>query len=216
MLDAIVHQVLSDTPGLVFMKEEKGFTSSDVLSVEGGEPFPFSQGVGRCVNTKACQKGPPPLGGVRELDPDESWCGAGGDSGTSANWHGRVLAGQNSLTNCFSPVDVNDPNHYAHAKAECADVGKAWGVCSTKPRVPSLGLDYDPEYLRAVARMPIRSLFDQYPGCGSLPLVVTSNRAGQYGGGLFQVCVCVYVCVCVFVCTRMLRRVYTRTHTNVT
>ena len=69
MLDAIVHQVLSDTPGLVFMKEEKGFTSSDVLSVEGGEPFPFSQGVGRCVNTKACQKGPPPLGESENWTP---------------------------------------------------------------------------------------------------------------------------------------------------
>jgi len=176
MIDALVHQVLVSTPGLVYMKEGKGFTAPDTLTVEGGEPWPYWQGVGRCVNTTACQTGPPPAGGVRALDPDESWCGTGGDSGVSANFHGRVLKAINLVNTCVDPIFEG----YA-----CEDVGKAWGVCTDRPRVPSLGLDYDPQYLRSVARLSIRPLFDQHPGCGSLPLVVTSNRAGQYGGGLY-------------------------------
>ena len=69
--DAVTFQSLISTPGLVFMKEGKGFTAPDRWSVESDSPFPFWQGVGRCRNVSSCKTGPPPQGGIRELEDGE-------------------------------------------------------------------------------------------------------------------------------------------------
>ena len=54
------------------------------------------------------------------LDSEDTWCD------TVVNDDGRVL----------QQYRENDPFVY--------DVGHAWGVCSSKPRLPSFGMDYDP------------------------------------------------------------------------
>jgi hypothetical protein len=40
------------------------------------------------------------------------------------------------------------------------------------PRVPSLGFEYDPEYLESIPNLSPTALFGKFPGCGSLPLVL--------------------------------------------
>ena len=57
---------------------------------------------------------------------------------------------------------------------------------SDKPRLPSSGFDYDATSLTRMLSLPMPKLFEEQPGCGRLPLRVRGNRAGRYGGGVFQ------------------------------
>ena len=69
---------------------------------------------------------------------------------------------------------------------DCTDLGKAWGVCSDKVKLPSAGFDYDAQVLEQIRLMTIPALFEAYPLCGKMPLVVRDNRASRHGGGLYQ------------------------------
>lgn len=132
--------------------------------------------MGRCANVSNCQTGPPPDGGIRELADGESWCT------NSINGNGRVLQQEKEELPC------EDPSLYPDTSHPCVDVGQAWGVCSPgQPRLPSRGFEYEPEYLESTLPLSPSALFAEHPGCGSLPVVVKSNRAGRNGGGLFQV-----------------------------
>ena len=119
LFDAIVYQASISTPGLVFMKEGKGFTAPETWETEGDRPFPFWQGVGRCLNAD-CRSGPPPVGGIRDLGEGETWC----DS--SANFGGQVVQIRYANLNC------EYQKHWTDTTNPCTEVGKAWGVCSRK------------------------------------------------------------------------------------
>ena len=172
--DAIVHRSLVSEPGLVFMKEGKGFTAAAEWEAGGSRPFPFWQGVGRCVNVTSCKTGPPPAGGIRDLEDGETWCD------TSVNGNGRVLQIAQQQSEC------DDPSLAPDTITPCVDVGKGWGVCDAAVRLPSRGFEYDADMLKSILHMSPQQLFAGYPGCGTLPLMVRSNRAGRHGGGLFQ------------------------------
>ena len=173
--DAVVHRSLVSEHGLVFMKEGKGFTAAAEWEATGSRPFPFWQGVGRCANVTSCKTGPPPVGGIRDLEDGETWCD------TSVNGNGRVLQIVQQQSECDDPSLVPDTG------TPCVDVGKGWGVCDAAVRLPSRGFEYDADMLKGILRMSPQQLFAKYPGCGTLPLMVRSNRAGRHGGGLFQV-----------------------------
>lgn len=174
LFDSVTYHSLSSVPGLVYVKEGRGFTTPPYLKT-GGEPFPFqpSQGVGRCLNA-VCRTDPPPMSGVRELADGESWCdtiaGFGSDQVLQVPSHGL---------NCQAPGSDT-------VGVPCDTVGKAWGICADKPRVPGLGFDYDPADLARLLSLSYPQLFAEHKGCGTLPVVVRSNKAGRYGGGLFQ------------------------------
>ena len=190
LFDALVHRDLLSAPGLVFMKENKGFTGPEIDSVWGE---PFQQGVGRCLleENAECQTGPPPQGGNRQLAEGEGWCD------TSINGNGRVLYTKSGLT-CYDPSLIPDTT------SPCDDAGKAWGVCNPgRPRLPSRGFEYDVEELEGILPMAPDAMFETFPGCGTLPLIFRSNRAGGYGGGLFQVCVNIHghMQECMHACT---------------
>ena len=78
LFDAITHQSLKSVPGLVYVKKGKGFTAPNYLTT-GGDPFPYHQGGGRCVNAN-CRTDPLPtdlpLKGVSAvlMEDNESWC----------------------------------------------------------------------------------------------------------------------------------------------
>ena len=59
----------------------EGVYSARPMSVESDNPFPFWQGAGRCRNVSSCKTGPPPQGGIRELEDGELWC----DTSVNAN-----------------------------------------------------------------------------------------------------------------------------------
>lgn len=190
LFDALAHRDLLSAPGLVFMKENKGFTGPEIDSVWGE---PFQQGVGRCLleENAECQTGPPPQGGNRQLAEGEGWCD------TSINGNGRVLYSKGGLR-------CDDPSLIPDTTSPCDDAGKAWGVCNPgRPRLPSRGFEYDVEELEGILPMAPDAMFETFPGCGTLPLIVRSNRAGGYGGGLFQVCVNIHghMQECMHACT---------------
>jgi len=60
------------------------------------------------------------------------------------------------------------------------------GVCSDKVKLPTVGFEYDPDALIEMLSLPLSDLFAQNPQCGSSQLLLQNNRAGRYGGGLFQ------------------------------
>ena len=64
--------------------------------------------------------------------------------------------------------------------------GKAWGVCSSQPKLPSLKMNYDAEFLHRLRTLSAPQIFAEHEGCGSLPLIISGNRAGRYGGGVYQ------------------------------
>ena len=109
------------------------------------------------------------------MEDGETWCD------TSVNGNGRVLQIAQQQSECDDPSLVPD------TVTPCVDVGKGWGVCDAAVRLPSRGFEYDADMLKGILRMSPQQLFAKYPGCGTLPLMVRSNRAGRHGGGLFQV-----------------------------
>ena len=177
--DAIAYQSVSSTPGIVYVKQEKGFTSPNFLRTDTKEPFTGVQGVGRCLDTTidSCRTdAPPPRGDVAlPIEPGESWCD------TLADFGGRVIQAPDSLACAY-------PALRGGIKARDCDVvnQKGWGVCSEKPKLPSRGFDYDADYLTQVLAKPLPQLFAELPACGNMPLRVRYNRAGRYGGGIFQ------------------------------
>ena len=66
------------------------------------------------------------------------------------------------------------------------DDGQAWGICSSKPRLPSFGMDYDPATFEQMTSLSAFQIFTEYQSCGRFPLIVRRNRAHRYGGGVFQ------------------------------
>ena len=58
--------------------------------------------------------------------------------------------------------------------------------CSDKPRLPSSGFDYNVNEMTRLLSLPLSELFAEHPGCGGSQLVVASNSAARFGGGLYQ------------------------------
>jgi hypothetical protein len=160
VFDVIAYQSLSQTPGLVYLQQGKGFTVPQRL-FEGGPSFDEYQGLGRCVDA-VCRSDPPP-GNSSGLEAGDTWCD------TVINDNGQVLQQKAYIQSC-----------------PCNDLGKAWGVCSSKPRLPNLGMDYDVDVLTRLGSLSISEVLNEYEGCGSIPLTVRNNRAGRNGGGIFQ------------------------------
>ena len=174
--DAIAYQSVRSTPGVIYVKEDKGFTTPNFYTTKDMEPF-GQQGVGRCLDTtmNTCRTdAPPPRGDAAlPIEPGESWCD------TLADFGGRVIQSIDGLNCPFLP------NGDMYGGCDVIKE-KGWGVCSEKPKLPSRGFDYDADYLTQVRAKPIPQLFAESPECGNMPLRVRSNRAGRYGGGMFQ------------------------------
>ena len=170
LFDAVTYKAVASVPGLVYVKEGKGFTTPPFVKT-GGQPFPYqpAQGIGRCVNA-VCRDDPPPMTGIRDLDNGEQWCdtiGFGSDQVLQVPAHGLT---------CYVPPSAG----------ACDTVGKAWAVCSDKPRLPSLAMNYEPADLTRLLALSQAQLFAEYKGCGSVPVLVRANRAGRFGGGAFK------------------------------
>ena len=57
---------------------------------------------------------------------------------------------------------------------------------SDKPKLPSFGFDYNVEEMTRILSLTPSELFAENPGCGRSQLVLQSNSAGRFGGGLYQ------------------------------
>jgi len=82
--DAIAYQSVRSTPGVIYVKEDKGFTTPNFYTTKDMEPF-GQQGVGRCLDTtmNTCRTdAPPPRGDAAlPIEPGESWCDTLADFG---------------------------------------------------------------------------------------------------------------------------------------
>ena len=83
-------------------------------------------------------------------------------------------------------------------------------VSAAKPRLPSLGFEYEPEVLQSILQMSPSVLFGQHPDCGSLPLALISNHAGRngrvaYNHMLSEMCTAPYCCLVPNICLHVRR-----------
>jgi len=141
--------------------------------------LPTTYPAGRCSNAN-CRTDIPPMSGVGDLEDGDTWC----DS--IVNWGGRVKQEFDiDLQEWCNPGWPAGVNAAASSVKPCVDLGKAWGVCSERPRLPTMGLEYDAESLDLLQLMSVPDVIAEHPGCGKSPLVFRENRAGRFGGALF-------------------------------
>ena len=65
---------------------------------------------------------------------------------------------------------------------------RMWGYCTSKLRLPGLGLDYsesDIEMAVIHSSSDTAAILDLYPGCGSVPMRLEYNTAGKQGGAIY-------------------------------
>ena len=92
VFDGVVYKSAVSVPGLVYLKENRGFSVPDFRDGTTRTPFNYSHGsAGRCVNA-VCRNDPPPVNGVRELEAGEKWCDSIPD------WGGMIHVSQVSPT----------------------------------------------------------------------------------------------------------------------
>ena len=53
-------------------------------------------------------------------------------------------------------------------------------------QLPGLGFNYEVADIMRIGSMSFAELFSEFPACGSSPLIMYSNKAGRYGGGMFK------------------------------
>ena len=161
--DAVAYESLRAVPGLVYLKPGKGHTTPAMGGRSGtfwgdpAAPFEFGQGsAGRCLNAE-CKTSEPPASGISQLESGEAWC----DS--LVDWDGMVWQSRSANDYCCQYEGGGD---LMVCTGMCTKLGKGWGVCADRPKLPGAGFDYDEELLEQLASMHVQAILDRHPECG--------------------------------------------------
>ena len=161
--DAVAYESLRAVPGLVYLKPGKGHTTPAMGGRSGTDwgdpaaPFEFGQGsAGRCLNAE-CKTSEPPASGISQLESGEAWC----DS--LVDWDGIVWQSRSANEYCCQYEGGGD---IFACTGMCTNLGKGWGVCADRPKLPGAGFDYDEELLEQLASMQVQAILDRHPECG--------------------------------------------------
>ena len=63
-----------------------------------------------------------------------------------------------------------------------------WGYCTTKPRLPGAGFNYEETEMEQAATRRLAgtaTVLQDYPGCGEVPMLLQHNTAGDLGGAIY-------------------------------
>ena len=170
--DAVAYESLRAVPGLVYLKPGKGHTTPAMGGRGGNDrdvwgdpatPFEFGQGsAGRCINAE-CKTSEPPASGISQLESGDAWC----DS--VADWDGMVWQSRSANSYCceYEVDGVTDGDVFGvTCIGLCTKLGKGWGVCSAKPKLPGAGFDYNEELLKQLVSMQVPAILDRHHECG--------------------------------------------------